>query len=381
MPIDLQDAEDEFHAALTGDPVEDASPDPPTDLPTDDAAPVDATEDAPPAEDGDDPSEPPPEPPTPSASAATPPAPTTEPPAPFTVTVHGQQHAIPGLTLDKAANAFRFADDRTFARVQNLLTKGREWETRGRQELHATRRELEATKAARTEREAQAEAYLSEWRKLMELPDEQFLAFAQAARQEWPRVQAQAERAVAEQKLAEAQRLQQPPEPDPESLLEQAQEGAEQFVRRMVAAEPWADPQTQQALVQWMQSPSVLGQFVYRAPQDVPQHGIRQGQWVADWDRARELLVQYANPLVVAYQARQTAAPVAQATGATASTGTPRAAQQNARVLATAGRARGPAPAPRVPNGSTPPASTRRDARKALDDDLDRIARDVLKAS
>lgn len=381
MPVDLQDAEDEFHAALTEGSVEDAASDSPADLPESDAAPVEPTEDAPPASDGDAP-EPPPENPPPTSPAAAP-APTSAPPepaAPFAVTVYGQTHTLQGVTFDKQANVLRMQDDRAFARVQNLLTKGREWETRGRQELHATRRELEATKASRTEREAQAEAYLSEWRKLMELPDEQFLAFAQAARMEWPRVQAQAERAVAEQKLAEAQRLQQPAEPDPESLLEQAQEGAEQFVVRMVANEPWADPQTQQALVQWMQSPSVLGQFVYRAPQDLPQQGIRQGQWVADWDRAREMLVQYANPLVVAWQTRQQQA--APSAAPVASPVAPRVAQQNARVLATAGRASAPAPAPRVPNGSTPPASTARvDARKALNDDLDRIARDVLKAS
>jgi hypothetical protein len=369
MTDELHDADTAFAAALAaGDAVDDAvetSPDVVTE--SQDAPEADPSADAP-AETPDA------APLTAPADSTPPTTPTPEPAAPFTVTVHGQPHAIPGLQWDASSKSFRVQDDRTFSRVQNLLTKGREWETRGRQELHQTRRELETERSRKTETQAQAEAYLAEWQKLMELPEDQFYAFAQAARQEWPRVQAQAERAVAAQTLAEAQRLQQPPEPDPESIIEHAQDRVSALVQHMLQGQPWADNQTQQALTEWMQSPRVLGQFVFRAPHDSPRDGIRQGQWVADWDVARDVLVQNARQIASAYERAQRQA----AEAARAPTSVAPVAQQNARVLQTAGK---PAAASRVPSGSTTaPAPPTQNGRPSLDmDELDRMWQQELK--
>jgi hypothetical protein len=300
--------------------------------------------------------------------------PAAEPAVPFSVTVYGQQHAIPGLTWDQKAQALRVADERAFHRVQNLLTKGREWETRGRQELHQTRRQLETVQQTKSETEAQASAYLAEWQKVLSLPEQDFLAFAQAFRQNVPRLEAQAERAAAEQVLAQARQLQEPPEPDPETIIEQAQDGSAELVAQMVRGQPWADPTVTQELARLMQSPSVLGQFVYRAQEDVPQYGVRRGQWVADWDAARQLVVQYAQP----YQRAHALAERKVAEATQRATATAPVAQQNARVLAKAGAV--PAPTTRAPNGSrtTPdkaPATTPAD----LDRELDAMWADMIR--
>jgi hypothetical protein len=233
---------------------------------------------------------------------------------------------------------------------------------------------LETVQQTKSETEAQASAYLAEWQKVLALPEQDFLAFAQAFRQNVPRLEAQAERAAAEQVLAQARQLQEPPEPDPETIIEQAQDGSAELVSQMLRGQPWADPTVEQELARLMQSPSVLGQFVYRAPEDVPQYGVRRGQWVADWDAARQLVVQYAQP----YQRAHSLAERKVAEATTRATATAPVAQQNARVLAKAGAV--PAPTTRAPNGSRP-ATEQATAKSPaqIDADLDALWTETIR--
>jgi hypothetical protein len=371
MSDELATAEDELVAELVGDSPEPVATESPADaIETDTDAPAELADDAtdnPDVESDEINAE--------VKEPAAEPVAEQEPPLePFVVRAGKRDWPIDGLFWDAKHSVFRVADEKAFNRTAGLLSAGREWERVGRAELAHARREVERIKESKGETEAQAAAYLAEWQKVLSLPEQDFLAFAQAFRQNVPRLEAQAERAAAEQILAEAKRLQEPPEADPESIIGDAQEGSAELVAQMLRGQPWADPAAEQDLVRLMQSPSVLGQFVFRAPQDVPEYGIRRGQWVADWDAAKQLVVQYAQPYMRAHTLAERK--VAEATARSAATAP--VAQQNAKVLARAGVV--PAPATRAPNGSrtTPdkaPATTPAD----LDRELDAMWADMIR--
>jgi hypothetical protein len=250
--------------------------------------PVEAVEEAAPVE----------EEAAPVAEAA-PPAPA-EPEAPalepFAFNAFKQKYEVPGLAFDPKARAIVAQDDQSLGRLKQLLSHGREWEMRGRQELVALRREVQTVKETGTAEQAAAAAYLDEWQKMMQLPDDQLVQFIMGARASWPKVQAEATLAHANKLLEQAQRAHEPPEPDVELIVEEASNGAAELVQEILADQPWASPELRAELTQYLQDRAVMNQWVGRATRDMPEIGARRGQYVADWNAAQALVEKYAKP-------------------------------------------------------------------------------------
>lgn len=263
---------------------------------------------------------------------------TTEPvmpePVPFAVNVFGKAYQLPGASFQAAQRQIQFASDKDFDRARQLLTKGREYETVGRQELQAARAELHRLKNEPDEEKTQAQVYLQEFRQLMTMSEQELYDFCSNARMNWPKIEAKADRAYAERLREQARTAATPPEPDVDVIVEQAQDGAAQFIQKTLANEPWATPDVCAELTTLLSDRSMLGQFVYRTDRDIPEYGVRAGQWVADWDRANALLMKLTQPYQRAATTAQAATQRVQTTQAVA--------QTNARSLA---RAKPPAPA------------------------------------
>lgn len=312
---------------------------------TDDAteapdAPVEAEADAP---EGDDPPE------APEAVA--------EPPAalePFTFKAFKQDYEVPGLRFDKGKNAIVVEDPRGLDRLRQMLSHGREWEARGRQELVQLRKENTLLREQPVAEIEQAKTYLAEVQALMEMPVEELAEWVMNARQHWPVMQAKAERAYAERLMAQAQAAQQPPEPDVEQVVSEAQQGAEALVSELLTNQPWANPEIAAELTEFLSDPRTMDQWVLRANRDLPDMGIRAGQYVANWDAAREIVDRLTKPYRRAHE--QTATVQQRAAQTT------KVAQQNAAALATAKK---PAPKP-APTAATP-ASTPTKAQSRSD--------------
>ena len=110
-------------------------------------APVEAAEDAGEGED-----------------APTAPEAVAEPPAelePFTFKAFKQDYEVPGLRFDKAKNAIVVEDPRGLDRLRQMLSHGREWEARGRQELVQLRKENTLLREQPVAEIEQAKAYLA----------------------------------------------------------------------------------------------------------------------------------------------------------------------------------------------------------------------------
>lgn len=251
-----------------------------------------------------------------------------EPPTPFAVNVWGQPYQLPGSTFDAKNRAIAFASDKDFDRARQLLTKGREFETRGRQEIQQLRSELQRRDSEPDEEKVQAQVYLNEFRALMTMSEQELYDFCTNARMNWPKIEAKADRAYAERLREQARTANQPPEPDREALVEEATRGASQFIQSTLGNEAWATPEVRDELTTILSNPRMLSQFVYRTDRDVPEYGVRAGQWVADWDRAGELLAELQKPYQRAATATQAATQRVQTTQAVA--------QTNARALARA---------------------------------------------
>ena len=251
------------------------------------------------------------------------------PPAvPFAVNVWGQPYQLPGSTFDPKNRAIAFASDKDFDRARQLLTKGREFETRGRQEIQQLRSELQRRDNEPDEEKVQAQVYLQEFKALMTMSEQELYDFCTNARMNWPKIEAKADRAYAERLREQARTANAPPEPDREAIVEEATRGASQFIQSTLANEAWATPEVRDELTAILSNPRMLSQFVYRTDRDVPEYGVRAGQWVADWDRAGELLADLQKPYQRAATATQAATQRVQTTQAVA--------QTNARALARA---------------------------------------------
>jgi hypothetical protein len=278
------------------------------------------------------------------------------PPEPFTFKAFKQDYEVPGLRFDKAKNAIVVDDPRGLDRLRQMLSHGREWEARGRQELVQLRKENTLLREQPVAEIEQAKAYLAEIQQLMEMPVEDLAEWVMQARQHWPVMQAKAERAYAERLMAQAQAAQQPPEPDVEQVVEEARAGAEALVQDILQGQPWANPDIAAELTEFLQDPRTMDQWVLRANRDLPDMGIRAGQYVANWDAVRELVDRMTKPYRRAHE--QTATVQQRAAQTT------KVAQQNAAALATA---RKPAPKPAPPAAAKPtPAPTRPQSRAEL---------------
>lgn len=338
-PVETVDVTDEDLAVLTEDaPETDA-------LEGVDAAPeaeaADATEADAPA-DGDVVAEAAPE-------AASEPAPA---PEPFTFKAFKQDYEVPGLLFDKATNSIRVEDPRGLDRLKQMLSHGREWEARGRQELVSLRKEVETLKTQPHYEVESAKTYMSEMERAMNMPREDALALFAAMYDQYPLMQAKAERAYAERLIEHQRMASAPPEPDVEVIVEQAQAGAAELVQQMLADQPWANPDVAAELTEFLQDPRTLDQYVARATRDIPDMGIRAGQYVADWDRARELADKLAKPYRTAHE--RTATVQQQAAQMT------KTAQQNAARLAQAAPVKKAAAAPSPkPAAAAPKPSSR----------------------
>lgn len=294
-------------------------------------------------------------------------APEVPPTTPFAFSAFRQEYAVPGTVFNPADRTIRFEDDRALNRMKQMLSHGREWEARGRQELVGLKRENEALRHQPVEEIEKARAFMQEWTHLMQMPPEELAAFLEAARTQWPLIEARAERAYAERLREQATMAQTPPEPDVEVIVEEVQHGAADLVEDYLANQPWATPDVRQTLVEYLQDRATMNQYVGRARTDMPDIGLRAGQYAADWDTARALVERMAKPYRDAH-----AQLTAQQTAATQKLQqTTKIAAQNAATLAQA-KPKAPAPKP------TPaPAAPRRSIREEIAVNADRIWREV----
>lgn len=281
----------------------------------------------------------------------------------FGVNVHGQNYALQGVMFDPATRTLSAADDRTFDRVRQLITNGREYETRWRQELTQAQRKAVQIREEVNQETIKSSEYNKTFEQLMTRPIEEVAAMLGEWRTEWPRIQANAQVAYAERMMQQAQTAQQGEAPDVEMVIEQAQNGVAEMVEQVLADQPWATPEAKAELTALMSDVHTLDRFVARAQRDDPQNRIQAGQYVADWDTARQILQQYARPYLGAYQTSSQAAHRATATSAVAT--------NNTKALAAAAAQRAPSAAPKK---STSAAAKAKSLSKQLDDDWSEIA-------
>jgi hypothetical protein len=231
-----------------------------------------------------------------------------DPTEPFAFNAFKQRNELPGLAWNPTTKSITVQDDRGLERMKQLLSHGREWEARGRQELVALRKESQQLREAPHVEIEQAKVYMQEFEAMMTMEPEQLWQFISEARTNYPLMQAKAERAYAERLMDQARTANAPPEPDVEMVVEQAQSGAAELVQELLQDQTWATPQLSAKVSQYLSDPRVLDQWVLRARRDLPEQGLRAGQYVANWDRARELVAEYTEPYRDAHGQRTQAA-------------------------------------------------------------------------
>lgn len=290
------------------------------------------------------------------AKAPEPAAPAFEP---FAFNAFKQRYEVPGLKFDAKARAIVADDDRALERVKQMLSHGREWEARGRQELVQLRRENELIKTQPNPEVEQSKVFNAEFRRLMEEgADEDAAALVMAMRREWPLTQARALQAHAEKVYQHAQAANEPPAPDVEQVVSHASQEAAEFVRETLENEPWATPELVEQLTTWLNDRRNMNQWVARATRDLPDEGVRKGQYVALWDDARAMLDERTQPYRDAhakFATQQTAAAEKIKT-------TQSIAATNAKTLALVKKPASPNAAPRaITPAPTPKRGTRDD--------------------
>lgn len=254
------------------------------------------------------------------------------PPEPFTFNAFKQRQEVPGLIWNAKDRTIKAEDDRGLERMKQLLSSGREWEMRGRQELLSLKKEAQTLREQPHAEIEQAKVYMQEFEAMMQMEPEQLWQFISEARTNYPLMQAKAERAYAERLMEQARTANAPPEPDVELIAEQAQSGAAELVQEILQDQTWATPQLNAKVSAYLSDPRVMDQWVLRARRDIPEQGLRAGQYVANWDKARELVAEYTEPYRDAHGQRTAAAKDLQTTQS--------AAQRNAASLS---RAKSPA--------------------------------------
>lgn len=291
------------------------------------------------------------------AGEVAPPHETTPTYEPFTFKAFKQDYEVPGARFNRTTGTIEFQDERALLRMRQVLSQGREWEATGREDLAKARRELDTLRDQPHAEIEQAKVYLEEFQRLMELPVEDLAQWLMDARTQWPVMQAKAERAYAERLVQHAQAQHQAPEPDVDRVVEQAQSGAVELVQQMLQDQPWATPDIAQEIAEYLHDPRVMDQWVLRAKRDLPEHGVRAGQYVADWDTARALADRMVNPYRRAHAHSATVTQhAAQNT---------KIAQQNAASLAQAKPKARPA-VPVAAASASKPAASRTSSRAAL---------------
>lgn len=217
-------------------------------------------------------------------------APDAAPVIPFAFKAENQWRAVPGTAWDPQRGTITVDSPQALEQLQKYLGMGFKYEQVTKPELFQLRRQVQQLSTQAQAEVEQAKVYLQEWERMMELPEQELAAFILAARQEWPRIQAKAERAVAERLLEQARTAQAPPEPDVESIIDEARQGVAQLVQETLQGQPWASPAVAQELTEYLQDLSQMDQWVLRAQRDFPEMGVRAGQYVANWDAARQML-------------------------------------------------------------------------------------------
>jgi NACalpha-BTF3-like transcription factor len=261
-----------------------------------------------------------------------------DPIEPFAFNAFKQRNELPGLAWNPKTKTLTVQDDRGLERMKQLLSHGREWEARGRQELVALRKESQQLREQPHAEIEQAKVYMQEFEAMMQMEPEQLWQFISEARTNYPLMQAKAERAYAERLMDQARSANAPPEPDVELVVEQAQSGAAELVQEILHNQTWATPQLSAKVSHYLSDPRVLDQWVLRATRDLPEQGLRKGQYVANWDKARELVAEYTEPYRDAHGQRTQAARQLQTTQTVA--------KSNAAALS---RAKPATPAPSRP--------------------------------
>lgn len=259
------------------------------------------------------------------------------PPEPFAFNAFKQRQEVPGLVWNPQTKSITVQDDRGLERVKQLLSSGREWEMRGRQELLSLKKEAQSLREQPHAEIEQAKVYMQEFEAMMQMEPEQLWQFISEARTNYPLMQAKAERAYAERLMEQARTANAPPEPDVELIAEQAQSGAAELVQEILQDQTWATPQLIAKISAHLSDPRVMDQWVLRARRDIPEQGLRAGQYVANWDTAREIVAEYTTPYRDAHGQRTAAAKDLQTTQS--------AAQRNAASLSRAKPSAAPAPA------------------------------------
>jgi hypothetical protein len=304
-----------------------------------------------------------------SAPAATDAAQATEA-LPFAFKAENRWNAVPGTTWDPQRGTITVQSREALDHLQKYLGMGFKYEQVTKPELFALRRQVAEMQQQVQPEVEQAKLYLQEWQRLMEMEPEQLAEFIMGARQQWPMIQARAERAVAERMLEQARRAQQPPEPDVETIVEEARSGAAQLVQEILQGQPWASAEVAHELTEYLQDMQQMDQWVLKAQRDFPEMGVRAGQYVANWDVARQMLDRLTagyrrSYQQVAHQQHQQAARVQQAT---------RVAAANAAAVAQARATPAPRPAARATPGRPGPSATGTPRRSAAETKSDIIA-------
>lgn len=284
-----------------------------------------------------------------------------------------QPVTIEGLRWDAATRTITIEHDAAGERLQQLLQRGRidEVSEPYRREMERQNRQLrQQVETRQQEMSAEAEqaaAFLEQLNSLMALPDdEQYLTAMLQLRQNMPQLRAEAKMKQAERMMQQARAAQQPPEPDVEQIVEEASQGAVAIARELLANQPWATDEVRDDLEAYLTDRHEMGRWVLRAERDLPEYGVRQGQYVANWDTLRELAERRVAPYRNAHdritQTQRTAAETA------------KVAQQNAQVLGKPATPQKPATRP-----ATTQATPTRQSRDEWKRELARKERDVMR--
>lgn len=276
--LNLDDIDDE-ELVEAPDPTDADQPDPAPQEPeaTESAAPeAEASEDV--KDDATEASD------TPAAEAApetiAPPDPTPEPePEPEPLVIKASRKAVTIDGVKRQKNGLLITPD-SEKRVTDLLRRGLDAESVLVPENTQLRKALAQAEQATSAREKEFEAMVSQLDAILDGGPDAVVAFLEDYARQRPVLKAKAIEAAAHWKLEQAQRASQP---DPEEYLDSIAQEARDVIGdrvRTKAQEAGLDKADADALVQ--RYANRLGAFVVQVPHDMPELGLRAGQYAVN---------------------------------------------------------------------------------------------------
>lgn len=260
--------------------------------------------------------------------------PSWDPPAPFTYQVGHQQYDLGETKL--GADGVLFVPPEKVEEVRRLLTQGRYHQDHYPRERQQWQRQLDQAKKAFDENAVKNAATAKYWEGLYNKGPEALLTFLEQWAVNRPKLEANAQRAVAEEMYRRAQQMQAGDPADAEERdrgLEQQQ--LDHFMGQLKASPAHAfltDGDRDRFRKRLERNRS---QLFKRADRDMPEHGLKKGAVYYDQGWFNEELADFAESIQGARAATATTQQARQFN-----------AQRNAAAAPPAGRARNPRPRP-----------------------------------